>query len=156
MVVHAKQGFKEMAYQAANPFGSREIRNWFFGLEQVEDYFPVHVVATLGSHPFEKTEFDEFLLNLGFDVQSVSTDTSHLVLGHSGWSETELLDLLRWRSGKELRVYSQEMFLGYFMTWIDPLEGSEELLEEFSQGHAGLGFLKNGGVGLAIRSRGSK
>jgi hypothetical protein len=75
----------------------------------------------------------------------VGEDTEVLIVGEEGWSETTLQNLLRERSGKTLRAYSQEMFLSFLLSETDPLDEDETLLRNFGEEHPALEFLSAAG-----------
>ncbi len=64
-----------------------------------------------------------------------------LVLGRRDWNESELHKLLQLRSGKKLRVYSQEMLLAFFLKGDDPLKSDSDVLERVGKGHNALDYL---------------
>jgi len=133
-------------------------------------------VLTEGSHPFDEREFRGFLAAhgcraFGLDHFHLAYTTlgPHLVLhgilvvGHEGYSEERLGDLVDWYSGRTLRVYSQEMMLSFLACGRDPFDGPRDLLVRFGMGHsaleylAGLGFdwpstvvSRRGGTGITL------
>lgn len=98
-------------------------------------------VSTTGSGPFEIQEFDELLREKGLKVWGIDPDdTAVLIVGRKDYEEEKILKLLDGRAGKNLKVYSQEMFLTYWMTGSDPFE-DESLARQFGAGHPALEFL---------------
>lgn len=74
------------------------------------------LLATIGSDPYSARQVDAHLVSRGFDLiwpgnGEENEDVEVMVVGRSGWDEERLEQQLAAREGKELRVYSQEMFL---------------------------------------------
>lgn len=129
---------------ANNPFTTPILRDWFldqFGVAPLD----IEVVSTMGSGPFEETEFDQFLEGAGIEACAVDEDTDILVIGEEDWDPEVLQDMLRARSGETLRAYSQEMFLSLLFSGVDPLDEEEELLLSFGEDHPALEFLSSAG-----------
>jgi hypothetical protein len=128
-----------------SPFANRSLRDWTFkgvtgapiGLEDV---------STLGAGPFETEDFDEFLRKRKIDAFAPDGYTEMLILGRSDWIPKDLQALLRKRSGRTLRVYSQEMFLFLLLSRRDALE-IPKLALKLGRGHPGLEYLQS--VGFA-------
>src|SRR5215216_3019996 len=99
-------------------------------------------IATMGSGPLEEHHFDAILGALGLQVYVPGETTEVLIIGREGWSERLIHDLLDVRSGKHLRVYSQEMFLGYLISCQDPLEEDEETVRLLAGDHPALQLLE--------------
>jgi hypothetical protein len=136
-VVISSLGRHEMI---TNPFRDRMLRNW---LCQSLDPSAIGLkaVSTTGSGPFAEVEFDEFLRGLRVEPQTIAPQTKVLIVGRRGWTESELRTLLEARSGKKLRVYSQEMLIAFLLTATDPLRSPDEVVERFGRGHPALTFL---------------
>ena len=100
-------------------------------------------VSTLGSCPLDEDELDDFLLRLGIKVSAPSPDLNILVVGREEWDDG-LNHAIEARRGKELPVYSQEMFLSYIRMGNDPLE-SREVAEMFGVGHPALEYIRDWG-----------
>ena len=125
---------------ANSPFTTPVLRNWLIQQFDVAS-IGIDGVSTMGSGPFSESEFDEFIQELGIGTFYVDEDTEVLVLGEEDWDGAILEELLRVRSGETLRVYSQEMFLSFLLSEVDPLGEDETLLRKFGEGHAALEFL---------------
>lgn len=148
-----------------NPFEHRELRDWFFQGVNASGMFP-RGVATLGSDPFDEGEFDSFLQRLGITVCATSSlrcnffdvlgimayatpsNLNVLVVGQIEW-EDDLNDAIEARRGKDLRVYSQEMFLALLQTGLDPLE-SPNVAMHFGKGHPALEYIQEWGFDWPI------
>ena len=102
--------------------------------------FPLGV-ATLGWGPFD--DFDDFLGGLGIKVYTTYPDLNVLVVGRQDWDD-QLNYAIEARRGKELRVYSQEMFLALLRTGYDPLEESY-IARQFGKGHRALEYIQDWG-----------
>jgi hypothetical protein len=101
-------------------------------------------VSIHGAGPYQKDDFAD-LLDLGFlDIDNLSGKTEVLIIGQEGWDQNELINLLKEREGRPLRVYSQEMFLGYWLTGRDPII-DEDVARAFGVGHPALEFLSSAG-----------
>ena len=126
-----------------SPFQHPELRAWFFDGIDPTGMFP-NGVSTTGSCPFDEYEYDSFLAELGIEALSPSFDLNILVIGREDWEEEHLNGVIEARRGKELRVYSQEMFLAYIAGGNDPLE-SPRVAEIFGEGHPALEHIKEWG-----------
>ena len=122
-----------------NPFRNRQLRDWLCqGVDP--SAIGLKAVSTTGLGPFEKTEFDEFLKGLGVQPRTITADTKVLVVGRREWSESTLRELIQSRSGKRLRVYSQEMLVAFLVTGNDPLAAPSEVVARWGCGHPALTF----------------
>lgn len=133
METHARLG-----NESFNIWGSSNIVNWLF-----ERDYAFSEVTVLGSGPFSQRDFESFLVQREFELVSPSRDTEVLILGSYLWEENTLSKLVLQRSGKTLRVYSQEMFLTYLLTWLDPLTADPGVIQEFAAHHPGLSYLRH-------------
>jgi hypothetical protein len=103
-------------------------------------------ITTMGSHPLEEEEFDTLLRDVGLEVYYPSNETDIIVLGRDSWSVDLINKVLDLRSGLSLRAYSQEMFLAYLFSGIDPLsEKDEMMLSLLADNHPALKFLETVG-----------
>jgi hypothetical protein len=106
-------------------------------------------VLTSGEGPYRKSDFEKILGWLDYSVFPLSVGKSFyaaeiLIVGQEGWNEDDLIDLLDERRGRILRVYSQEMFLSYLLTEIDPLSSADnDWIISLGEGHSALEFLMN-------------
>lgn len=123
-----------------DPLNDRKLRNWWFRNRATRE-LPFEDVSVLGGGPFTSDDFDTFLRRQKIEVLFPDAYTEVLVVGRDGWSEKEFDRLLRRRSGKSLRVYSQEMFLAYLISGNDPLE-DEDIAVRFGRGHPALELLQ--------------
>ncbi len=120
----------------SDPYQNETIRNWFFSNKMPTHSLPKWI-GTVGSNPFEETEFDNFLKEFGFEISAPSRELSVLIIGRSEWDEKALHEVIESRRGRELRVYSQEMLLSYLGSGKDPLN-YPEVSTGFSEGHPAL------------------
>ena len=127
----------------ASPFQHPELRDWFFDGIDPTGMFP-NGVSTTESCPFDEVEYDSFLGELGIKALPPSSDLNILVMGREEWDEEHLNGVIEARRGKELRVYSQEMFLAYIAGGNDPLE-SPRVAEIFGEGHPALEHIREWG-----------
>jgi hypothetical protein len=123
-----------------SPFNNLILRNWFIQNLEILS-IGIDDVVTLGSGPFEETDFDEFLKKNGITPCEPSDEIETVVVGADDWEQLKLLEMLTLRKGKTLKVYSQEMFLSYLFTATDPFLSSRNILIEFANDHPALQFL---------------
>jgi hypothetical protein len=139
-----------------DPFDHHELRGWFHEAEALPALGKVDVlqghapfpaaVGSSGDGPFTESEFDDFLREYGIEPHHPGEELENAVLGRTGWSNSDLEELVEARSGSTLKVYSQEMFLAYIATGIDPYSRKEKLVKAFGDGHPALQFLA--GIGF--------
>lgn len=123
----------------STPFNDEVLRDWFFdSLTSLP--FSKDGVATMGSDPFSESSFDDFLYDKGLSIYIPGEDTETLIIGRDEWVEENLEEILDMRAGKQLKVYSQEMFLSYLASGRDPFE-NEGIARKFGEGHPALEFL---------------
>ena len=127
----------------SNPFEHPVLRDWFFEDQGSLSGIPSRVV-TAGSGPFNEGEFDDFLQRQGLAVEALETDLDTLILGREAWILEELDRHIELRRGRELRVFSQEMFLAFMMIGNDPYLSIKALLT-FGDGHPALEYLQKSG-----------
>lgn len=127
-----------------SPFNSKILREWFIKHFELSD-IGINSVVSLGSGPFEESEFDGFLLGNGIEPFDPSEDVETVVVGVDDWDQMKLLQMLIFRKGKTLKVYSQEMLLSYLLTGTDPFLSGQAVLAEFAEGHPALQFLSTMG-----------
>ena len=120
----------------SDPFQNETIRNGFFANRMATHSLPRRI-GTVGSSPFEETEFDNFLKEFGFEIFAPSEKLNVLIIGRSDWEEKALHEVIESRRGRELRVYSQEMLLSYLGSGKDLLD-YPEVSTGFSEGHPAL------------------
>ena len=127
-----------------NPYWNKEIRDWYFeGLQAPDDFVPMPVLVD-GWGPFDQKDFDLFLMRHGIDSTSLEgADPEEIVVvGTEEWSAEGLTALVRARMGQRLRVYSQEMFLAYMKTGIDPFGAPSAVLEAFAEDHQAIAHVR--------------
>lgn len=115
------------------------LQRWFV------EYFPAppwkeEVISTVGSNPYSESELDNFIKAVGeMEVYYVDSETEILIVGREDWEYKKEVfeELLDSREGKQLKIYSQEMFLAYWITGQDPFEDVEVALS-FAEGHPAL------------------
>jgi hypothetical protein len=122
------------------PFNHRRLRDWWFRNHAAPD-IGIEDASTIGHGPFNTHDLQSFLGRFGVSVFVPDSYTEVLLLGRDGYSERELLSLLRKRSGSTLRVYTQEMFLAYLSSGHDPLELPQVALL-MGSGHPGVQALR--------------
>jgi len=127
--------------------GSDVILDWLLGEVTAPERFPTIMME--GSGPLDEFKLRRYLERRGYRLcwleDALWPDEAHeedsestsevLVVGY----EPEALDwldcLIRLRSGKTLRVYSQEMFLTFAVSGKDPFDRPREFLAWFGAKH---------------------
>ena len=120
------------------------LQRWFV------EYFPVQpwaeeTISTVGSNPHDEDEFDNFIKTVGeMEVYQLDAETEILIVGREAWQykKEAFEELLDSREGKQLKIYSQEMFLAYWITGQDPFEDIEVALS-FAEGHPALEYFQS-------------
>lgn len=100
----------------------------------------------LGSGPWKKLELEEFLSSKYFECVSVEMNPSILILGDFDFDNEEIDRILFSESylNKNLRIYTQELFVYYLITGEDPLENWEvDTLLTAVEDHKGLQYILN-------------
>ena len=99
-------------------------------------------IYTMGSEPFSEEDFDTYLRANGLEITQLNPETDLLIVGHTDYNEDAIRELLDWREGKSLKVYSQEMFLAHWTTGKDPFD-DEKIVKAFAEDHEALQFLQS-------------
>lgn len=107
--------------------------------EVVGLFSPPLEIVTLGSGPFSEDEFDSYLKDRG--ITPCTSGCTWIVVGHEGWSATELNELLDNSEIDEVRVFSQELFIAGILTTHDPFLLPSEILMKYAEGHPALEYL---------------
>jgi hypothetical protein len=82
-------------------------------------------VCCLGDYPFNESDLDKTVKNLGFPVHGHERSSGILILGNNfsdnyqSKSIKEIIYNLKFISGRNLRIYSQEMFIYSILKGID-------------------------------------
>jgi hypothetical protein len=100
-------------------------------------------------------EFAAFLRLRGIsaiEYSSATTDTDlkgvdAWIVGREHWMEQELDELIDSREGQSLRIYSQEMFLTFLASRVDPFYAPLAVLDAFRRKHPALEFISQGWSG---------
>ncbi len=115
---------------------------WFFAAGEVVE-LPTEVVIH-GFSPVEERDLVQILSQNGVEYGGAfSGDVETLIIGKEGWNPDDVRRQLDFRTGKSIRVYSQEMILALLACRKDPLLGSDILFDCFSRYHPGLKFLES-------------
>lgn len=130
-----------------SPFENHTIFAWF--LEQSRKWvkdIEVENVTIIGSNPFNHTKLKEILTSNYHQIDFWNSDDfldfCHvLVVGRENVN-LEILDQhIKFRQGRNCKIYSQEMIAAYILTGSDPFNASNDLLLAFAKGHPVLEFL---------------
>jgi hypothetical protein len=117
-----------------NPFNNPYLRDWLLNCFELYDIGIKHVITT-GAGPFDENEFDDFLNHFKITSCIPSEDIEILIVGMEEWDESIIKDTLNLKENSTLKVYSQEMFLTFMLTGIDPYDSEYNILEEFTKEH---------------------
>jgi hypothetical protein len=99
-------------------------------------------IATYASGPFDEDDFDELLGAIGLKPDMFTRISEIVVIGRNGWTAEKLNRIVVQRRGMDLRVYSQEMFLDFITSGIDPLSAQPNVVKQtYGIGHPALEFL---------------
>ena len=96
-------------------------------------------IVTVGAGPWSEEEFDQFLVSKDFALYEMpSTKIEILVLGKSDVDADNLIEQidLALNETSNLKVYTQELFVCWLITGVDPIENwSEDALLESVSDH---------------------
>ena len=101
------------------------------------------VIATLGSGPWEASEYDYFLQDRAFEpVEAPHTGVDGLIVGANDWSADVLSRQIYDRDSSTLRVYTQELFVVGMVIGEDPYDAlDQEAIEEIANSHPAIQFI---------------
>lgn len=100
--------------------------------------------SVIGHNPFAHETVCDIFTALGLKMVPSGKDTDIAVCGRDGWTAEELDELIESRIERQLRIYSQEMFVAYLLTGSDPLMARESAINEFRTGHRLLEHVSQG------------
>ena len=128
----------------ASPFtiNSMKVLEWLSS-SVLEEFQPPDQVLTLGSGPFAKKDFDDYLNTL--EVNPCESVCDWIILGRTGWTHQQIDDLIETANLNEVRIFSQELFIAGVLTTHDPYSAGTKLLMEFAKGHPALEYLIGSG-----------
>lgn len=106
-------------------------------------FYPPSKIVTVGSGPFSKSGFDDYLRTL--DVTPRADKCSWIIIGREDWDEERLNKLIDASDLNEVKVFSQELFVAGILTTHDPFSLPPEILMKFAEGHPALEHLINEG-----------
>jgi hypothetical protein len=150
--------FDILPASAHSPLSCPELRDWIFNENaQRAQLFPY--VNCVGEGPFQREDFIDFLNRRNLNHHEAPL--GHLVIGRKGWTENQVDGFIDQHRGRNLRIYSQEMFVLMLYTGLDPFYAGPDVLRAFRAGHPGLEFVSEGWVGwvstfVPLDDRGSK
>ena len=100
-------------------------------------------VGTMGSGPWDITEFDALLDSMGFKLAHLPNPTLEVVvLGADGWDKDVIESQVYDRDGSDLIVLSQELFIAGVLKKENPLKTiDEDVLKAIAQGHSAISYL---------------
>jgi hypothetical protein len=127
-----------------SPFLNERILRWMLEgalpeLRNIENGY----LSSSGELPWKHVTLSHVLRDLNYEFYKLPHSTLPLVIvGKKYWNRDLLLEQINARSGQELRIYSQEMFIAMLITGRDPFDADDPaLLDAFALGHPALQFL---------------
>lgn len=102
-------------------------------------------LATTGSGPWEASEFDQFLVNYGFELYELSGNgVTGVIVGAQDWDDGGLAEQIYDRTPDDLRIYTQELFVLGLVMGRDPYDFLEQdVIEEVADLHPAIQFVLN-------------
>jgi hypothetical protein len=97
-----------------------------------EVFKPMSRVVTIGSGPYPRERFDEYLQ--ACQIEPCENGASWVVVGRDGWSSERLHELAAYSQ----RIFSQELFALAMITGRDPFDWPARVLFPFASGHPAL------------------
>jgi hypothetical protein len=158
--------FRVLPPPAHTPINSPTLRDWIFSSPGRTT--PPSSVFYFGSSPYEAGDLCKFLSTRGVQALEYASSwnlmatfidflsrsgkptapiSNYFVLGREGWTTEQLDELIERYRGRQLYLYSQEMFLTYLMTGADPFAASDDVLAAFRAGHPALEEVSQGWPG---------
>jgi hypothetical protein len=122
------------------PFNNPILRDWLFNKSAYHNT-SVYQVVTTGSGPFNESEFDEFLKTNNIQAYEPGADIEVVIVGSDSCNQELLAKMIELRIGHNLKIYSQEMFMTFIMTGVDPFLGGRDILREYAKSHSTLEYL---------------
>jgi hypothetical protein len=140
-VVRIQSKLSENVYPGLNFIS---IRNALCAQKSIEDqnWLP-GFIATTGNGPWNEEEFDNFLKNYGVDLfQIPDQDIDAVILGSNDWNEEALSEQIYDRTSKDLRIYTQELFVLGLIVGKDPYEFLEQdVIDEIGENHSAIKYI---------------
>lgn len=96
-----------------------------------------------GEGPWSDQQIRELMDDAGFSLWRLpDADVEHVVVGRYSWDGAALEQQIEFMEGRQLRIYSQEMWFAKLATGRDPFDsGDHDLLMAFAKGHPALEYL---------------
>ena len=96
-----------------------------------------------GEGPWPDQQIREMMEGAGFSLWMLpDADVVHVVVGRHSWDVAVLEQQIEAMEGRDLRIYSQEMWFAKLSTGRDPFDsGDHDLLMAFAKGHPALEYL---------------
>lgn len=100
-------------------------------------------LSLTGDGPWPDHQIRELMEGAGFSLWMMpDADVDHVVVGRQSWDASALEQQIEAVEGRQLRIYSQEMWFAKLVTGRDPFDsGDHELLMGFAKGHPALEYL---------------
>lgn len=96
-----------------------------------------------GEGPWPDQQIREMMEGAGFSLWMLpDADVNHVVVGRHSWDVSAIDQQIEAMEGRNLRIYSQEMWFAKLATGRDPFDtGDHQLLMAFAKGHPALEYL---------------
>lgn len=100
-------------------------------------------LSLTGDGPWLDQQIRELMESAGFSLWMLpDADVNHVVVGRYSWDVSALEQQIGEMEGRNLRIYSQEMWFAKLTTGRDPFDsGDHDLLMAFAKGHPALEYL---------------
>lgn len=100
-------------------------------------------LSLIGEGPWPDQRIRELMEEAGFSLCMLpDADVEHIVVGRHSWDASVLEQQIEAMEGRQLRIYSQEMWFAKLATGRDPFDsGDHDLLMAFAKGHPALEYL---------------
>ena len=120
---------------------------WFARSRERVRFSVPPAVVVVGRGPIGGPEFERLLRKAGCKPRPPGDDEVEvMVVGREDWLIDELEEQIAARKDRELRVYSQEMFVAALATRDDPFDSADrKTLLAFAEGHDALTYLIEAG-----------
>jgi hypothetical protein len=106
--------------------------------------FPSEVLI-IGDGPYGWNDFLKILESINCDAYSSNSEPTWIIIGQENWTEELIERLIDERSGREIKIVSQELFVAGLLSDQDPFDASPDILRVFGENHPALNYLMNSG-----------
>jgi len=128
------------------PFDDTTLRDFVFQNVQLPPNLPRRP-SLFGSGPFTQPDLTAFLRRHQLQPRRISDAPNAIVLGRSGWTPEDLDVIANMSRDTDIRIFSQEMLLSFWLSGRNPFAAGLRTLTAFKDGHRGLERLCEGWEG---------